>query len=87
MNRRSGVLRRVIVLGLFVWAFSRFILNGGHIQWTPEAHSGLMWLLYASVVWGVVTLFANGASGKSIHREDNSDEHDGRGDAGGDTGT
>ncbi len=74
MNK-SGFLRRGILLFVFGWFYSRFVLNGSQFIWEPEVRRWLHWLLYAGIAWGVVTLLA-----ERIGRGDNSkdEQTDGR---------
>lgn len=68
--KKSGVLRRVVILVAFAWAYAHFVLGNGLLIQDPQWREYLHWFLYAAVAWGVITLFAD----RIANRRDNSKE-------------
>jgi len=78
MSGESGTLRRVVLLGVFCWLYARYVVNGSLFNWSPEVRECLGWVLYASVAWGVITLFANARPRTSVRNEEITDDDDPR---------
>ena len=57
--RKSGFLRRVAALFLFVWVYRRFVLEPGRFIHDPASCELLEYFLYAAVVFGIVTMLAD----------------------------
>ena len=72
--RKSGALRRVVILVAFAWGYSFLVLNSSLFMWSYETRQWLHWLLYGAVAWGVVTLFADRVSQSSKTKE--TEHHD-----------
>lgn len=73
--RKSGVVRRAVILIAFAWAFSHFVLNGSQFNWSPKVREWLQWVLYGSVAFGVVTLFADRFSDTAASTEAKNHDH------------
>lgn len=74
MKKTSGVLRRVVILAAFAWAYDHFVINGSLYTWSPTIRDLLTWLLYAAVAWGIITLFADRVGQGTNPREGNNNE-------------
>ena len=72
--RKSGVLRRVVILILFACFYSHFVLDSSHFMWTDETRQWLHLLLYAAIAWGIITLFGDRFAERSNNRE--TERHD-----------
>jgi len=73
MNK-SGFLRRVVILLLFVYFYSRFVLNNSQFIQDEQSREFLHVLLYAAVAWGIVTMLARRLKGRSDDDQENDDE-------------
>ena len=72
--RKSGFLRRVAALFLFVWVYRRFVLEPGRFIHDPAICELLAWFLYAAVIWAIATMLADrlrgGESGSARDGDD-----------------
>ncbi len=56
--KRSGFLRRVVILIIFAWCMHHFVLSGSQYIEDEQQREFLYWFMFAVVGFGVVTMLA-----------------------------
>jgi hypothetical protein len=71
--KKSGCLRRAVILLAFGVFYSAFVISDGRIIPDTDQQKWLHWLLIGAITWGIVTMFAERLSPPKTGKENKDD--------------
>jgi hypothetical protein len=72
--KKAGFLRRAIILLVFAFFYSRFVLDDSHFIENAHTRALLRMFLFAAVAWGIITMLAERLRKPSSSDRENDDE-------------